>query len=73
MTAQRLSPECNLDTVRDRRGGILTYYPELPIVERNLLFTRTGNTRGFAHHKEFDEYVPITSGHGTYVELSGRA
>ncbi|MFD2083065.1 hypothetical protein SAMN05421678_103331 [Actinopolymorpha cephalotaxi] len=69
MTAQRLSPECNLDTVRDGRGGIFTYYPERPIVEWNLLFTRTGNARGFHYHKEFDEYILVTSGHGTYVEL----
>jgi quercetin dioxygenase-like cupin family protein len=69
MAMGRLTPECNLETVRDGRGGIFTYYPEQPIVEWNLLFTRTGHARGFHYHKEFDEYVLITSGHGTYVEL----
>jgi mannose-6-phosphate isomerase-like protein (cupin superfamily) len=69
MTMQRLEPECNLDTVRDGRGGIFTFYPQnAPIVEWNLLFTRAGSARGFHYHKEFDEYVLIASGHGTYVE-----
>lgn len=69
MAMRRVEPECNLETVRDGRGGIFTYYPDQPIVEWNLLFTRTGEARGFHFHKEFDEYVLVTSGHGTYVEL----
>ena len=52
-----------------RRGGIFTYYPDDPIVEWNLLFTKAGEARGFHFHKEFDEYVLVTSGHGTYVGL----
>lgn len=69
MAMRKLEPECNLETVRDGRGGIFTYYPQdEPIVEWNLLFTRAGQARGFHFHKEFDEYVLITSGHGTYVE-----
>jgi dTDP-4-dehydrorhamnose 3,5-epimerase-like enzyme len=70
MAMRKLEPECNLETVRDGRGGIFTYYPEdAPIVEWNLLFTRAGHARGFHFHKEFHEYVLITAGHGTYVEL----
>jgi mannose-6-phosphate isomerase-like protein (cupin superfamily) len=68
MAILKLTPEVNLETVRDGRGGIFTYYPEAPIVEWNLLFTRTGHARGFHFHREFDEYMLITSGHGTYVE-----
>jgi dTDP-4-dehydrorhamnose 3,5-epimerase-like enzyme len=70
MTMRRLEPECNLETVRDGRGGIFTYYPQdAPIVEWSLLFTKADHARGFHYHKEFDEYVLIVGGHGTYVEL----
>jgi quercetin dioxygenase-like cupin family protein len=68
MAIRRMDPECNLVTVRDGRGGIFTYYPQDPIVEYNLIFTKSGEARGFHLHKEFDEYVLVTSGHGTYVE-----
>ena len=67
MSMERITPECNLMTVRDGRGGIFTYYPTQPIVEWNLIFTRAGENRGFHYHKEFDEFILITSGHGTYV------
>lgn len=66
---RRLTPECNLTTVRDGRGGIFTYYPDTPIVEWNLIFTRAGESRGFHFHQEFDEYNLVVSGHGTVVEL----
>ena len=69
MPIQRLAYECNPMTLRDGRGGIFTYDPEDPIVEWNLLFTKAGESRGFHFHKEFDEYVLITSGHGTYLGL----
>jgi quercetin dioxygenase-like cupin family protein len=69
MAIRRMDYECNPMTLRDGRGGIFTYYPEDPIVEWNLLFTRAGESRGFHYHKEFDEYVLITSGHGTYLGL----
>ena len=73
MTMRKVTPECNLETVRDGRGGIFTYYPaDAPIVEWNLLFTKAQQARGFHFHTEFDEYVLITSGHGTYVEQSRR-
>ena len=69
MSIEHVLPECNLVTLQDGRGGIFTYYPKDPIVEWNLLFTKAGESRGFHYHKEFDEYVLITSGHGTYVGL----
>ena len=47
---QQLIPECNLDTVRDGRGGIFTYYPEDPIVEINFNIVKAGNIRGNHHH-----------------------
>lgn len=67
MSMIHLEPECNLETVRDGRGGVFTYYPDTPVVEWNLIFTNRGNSRGFHYHKEFDEYILIASGHGTYV------
>ena len=67
MSMRRVSPECNLMTVRDGRGGIFTYYPTEPILEWNLIFTRAGESRGFHYHKEFEEFILVTSGHGTYV------
>ena len=70
MAMHKLEPECNLATVRVGRGGIFTYFPvDAPVVEWNLIFTRAGETRGFHSHAEFDEYILVTSGHGTYVEL----
>lgn len=69
MAIQRVASECNPATLRDGRGGIFTYYPHDPIVEWNLIFTHSGESRGFHYHKEFDEYVLITSGHGTYLGL----
>ncbi len=68
MTMRRVDPMCNLTTLVDGRGGIFTYYPLQPIVEWNLLFTRAGEARGFHYHKEFDEYILITSGDGVYIE-----
>ena len=37
---------CNLDTVRDGRGGIFTWIPDEPIVEFNMLYFQPGKTRG---------------------------
>ncbi|MBA3619302.1 MAG: cupin domain-containing protein [Acidothermales bacterium] len=39
----------------------------MPIVEWNLIFTKSGENRGFHYHKEFDEYVLVVEGHGAYV------
>ena len=38
MSIKILQPSCNLETVRDGRGGIFTWLPQEPIVEFNLLF-----------------------------------
>jgi len=69
VTTRRVVPECNPVTLKDHRGGIFTYYPaDAPIVEWNLIFTTAGESRGFHFHPEFDEYILVTSGHGTYLE-----
>ena len=38
MAIKILQPSCNLETVRDGRGGIFTWVPKEPILEFNLLF-----------------------------------
>ena len=43
---ETLKPNCNLDTVKDGRGGIFTFYPEDPIVEMNFNIVKTGKIRG---------------------------
>lgn len=67
MTIERVFPSCNLDTVRDGRGGIFTFYPKDPIVEFNLNIIKEGKVRGNHHHPEFDEYYLVTSGEGVLV------
>jgi mannose-6-phosphate isomerase-like protein (cupin superfamily) len=64
---EQLEPSCNLDTVRDGRGGIFTFYPEDPVVEFNFNIVNAGNIRGNHHHPEFDEYYVLTSGEGVLI------
>ena len=64
---ETLNPNCNLDTVKDGRGGIFTFYPEDPIVEMNFNIVKTGKIRGNHHHPEFDEYYILTSGEGVLI------
>ena len=64
---ETLNPSCNLDTVKDGRGGIFTFYPEDPIVEMNFNVVKTGKIRGNHHHPEFDEYYILTSGEGVLI------
>jgi len=64
---EKLKPSCNLDTVKDGRGGIFTFYPEDPIVEMNFNVVKTGKIRGNHHHPEFDEYYILTSGEGVLI------
>ena len=47
MTVQILKPDCNLETIRDGRGGIFTWIPKEPIVEFNMLYFNPGKVRGF--------------------------
>jgi mannose-6-phosphate isomerase-like protein (cupin superfamily) len=62
-----LRPTCNLDTVRDGRGGIFTWVPPEPIVEFNMLYFRPGKTRGFHYHPHFIEYLLVVDGSGVLV------
>ncbi len=62
-----LRPTCNLETVKDGRGGIFTWIPDEPIVEFNMLYFQPGKTRGFHYHPHFIEYSLVTEGSGVLV------
>jgi mannose-6-phosphate isomerase-like protein (cupin superfamily) len=64
---KKIDPSCNLDTIRDGRGGIFTFYPGKPIVEFNFQFINKGKIRGNHFHPEFDEYYLFTEGNGVVV------
>ena len=67
MTIKILHPTCNLETIKDGGGGILTWLPKEPIVEFNMLFFKPGKTRGFHYHPEFIEYLLCVDGNGVLV------
>ena len=67
MTVQILKPDCNLETIRDGRGGIFTWIPKEPIVEFNMLYFNPGKVRGFHFHPHFIEYLLVVDGNGTLV------
>ena len=67
MTVTIKLPSCNLDTVRDGRGGIFTWLPEEPIVEFNMLYFRPGKVRGYHFHPHFKEYILVAEGTGVLV------
>ena len=67
MSIKVLHPTCNLDTIKDGRGGIFTWIPEEPIVEFNMLFFKPGKTRGFHYHPEFIEYLLCVDGNGVLI------
>mgnify|MGYP001179937545 FL=1 len=67
MTIKVLHPTCNLETIKDGRGGILTWLPKEPILEFNMLFFKPGKTRGFHYHPEFIEYLLCVDGNGILV------
>lgn len=65
-------PTCNVDTVKDGRGGIFTWVPQDKIVEFNLLYFTPGATRGNHYHPEFVEYSLIVEGQGIVVTRDGQ-
>lgn len=67
MRIKRIESQCNLNTIRDGRGGIFTFYPDKPIVEFNFQFVNKGKIRGNHYHPEFDEYYLFTDGHAVVV------
>jgi mannose-6-phosphate isomerase-like protein (cupin superfamily) len=67
MKIKILKPSCNLDTVRDGRGGIFTWVPEDKLAEFNMLYFLPGKTRGNHYHPEFNEYFLVVEGQGVMV------
>lgn len=64
-------PTCNIETVKDGRGGIFTWLPQDKIKEFNLLYFKPGATRGNHYHPEFVEYSLIVDGQGIVVTRDG--
>ena len=73
MKIELLIPSCNLDTVRDGRGGIFTWIPKEPLVEFNVLYFQPGKTRGNHYHPEFHEYFLVVEGQGVMVTKDSEA
>lgn len=71
MKVQVLAPSCNLDTVRDGRGGIFTWIPPEPIVEFNMVYLLPGKVRGDHSHPHFVEYLLFVEGTGVLVTRDG--
>ena len=67
MAVTIITPTCNLETVKDGRGGIFTWLPKEPLVEFNMLYFNPGKVRGFHFHPEFIEYLLVVNGNGTLV------
>ena len=68
MNIKIIKPTCNLDTIKDQRGGIFSYVPKEPILEWTHQFIKSGKIRGNHCHPEFDEYILLISGVGVEVE-----
>lgn len=62
-----IRPGCNLETIKDGRGVILTYLPDEPIAEFNIVNFRAGTVRGMHYHPHFVEYSLAVSGQGMFV------
>ena len=68
MKMKKITPDCNLNTIKDGRGAIFSYIPKHPICEWTHQFINKGKVRGNHCHPEFDEYILIVSGSGMEVE-----
>jgi quercetin dioxygenase-like cupin family protein len=56
------------NTFNDYRGSILTYIPDTPIVEFNIIDSKKDTIRGNHYHPEYDEYMIIVKGLATFTE-----
>ncbi len=62
------NPSCNLNTIKDGRGGVFSFVPPAPIAEWTHQFIKAGKIRGNHYHPEFDEYVLLVDGAGVEVD-----
>jgi quercetin dioxygenase-like cupin family protein len=58
------------DLFEDKRGSILSFYPDKNIVEYNLMITKKGDARGHHYHPHFDEYMIVVDGECLFKEYS---
>jgi mannose-6-phosphate isomerase-like protein (cupin superfamily) len=70
MKMRVFNPVCNLNTIKDGRGGVFSFVPPAPIAEWTHQFIKAGKIRGNHYHPEFDEYYLFTAGHGVVVTKS---
>lgn len=68
MAIKIIHPHCNLNTIKDGRGGIFSFVPDKPIQEWTYQFIKAGKVRGNHCHPEFDEYIMLIEGTGVEVE-----
>lgn len=59
------------DVFEDRRGKIISFYPNDNMVEYNLIITNQGEERGYHYHPEFNEYILIVDGTCQFTEYDG--
>ena len=64
----KFNPSCNINTIKDGRGGIFSFVPKEPIYEWTHQFINRGKIRGNHCHPEFDEYILLVNGNGVEVE-----
>jgi mannose-6-phosphate isomerase-like protein (cupin superfamily) len=62
-----LRASCNLETVKDGRGGILTFLPDHPVHEFNIVHFQPSTVRGMHCHPEFIEHSLCIVGEGMFV------
>ncbi|MDC3131792.1 cupin domain-containing protein [Pelagibacteraceae bacterium] len=65
---KKIIPQCNINTLKDGRGGIFSFVPNKPIFEWTHQFINSGKIRGNHCHPEFDEYILIVNGNGVEIE-----
>ncbi|TSC73246.1 MAG: hypothetical protein G01um101470_203 [Parcubacteria group bacterium Gr01-1014_70] len=68
MRMKVFNPSCNLNTIKDGRGGVFSFVPPTPIKEWTHQFIKAGKIRGNHYHPEFDEYILLVDGAGVEVE-----
>ena len=68
MNIKLVTPTCNLNTIKDGRGAIFSYVPDMPIFEWTHQYIKAGKIRGNHCHPEFDEYIMLLNGAGVEVE-----
>ena len=65
MRMRLFTPSCNLNTIKDGRGAIFPFVPDVPIMEWTHQFIKADKIRGNHCHPE---YILLVDGAGVEVE-----